>query len=196
MGAAFEYRRYLAGGNNTENRSRAIIKATFLEEADVYGTGSDFFIYRDALNQRDEGDINGAIESLQVLIDDFPDSYLADDSQYMIGYINLVDLNNYEAAFSELQTLVDTQPDSSYIDTAIYSQGLAQAELGNVSNAEEIFTSLKDRHTGVSFDLFEMSYPKDNYVSRLWYEKAEEKIEELETETANPVVVERATDDR
>jgi len=184
VGAAFEYRRYLAGGNNTENRSRAIIKASFLEEADVYGTGSDFFIYREALNQRDEGNIDGAIESLQALLEDFPDSYLVDDSQYMIAYINLLDLNNYEVAFNEMQTLIDTHPDSSYVDTAIYSQGLAQAELGNVVEADEIFTSLRDRHTGVRLDLFEMTYPKDNYVSRLWYEKADEQIEMLEQEIA------------
>ncbi len=185
VGAAFEYRRYLAGGNSTDNRARAMIKATFLEEADVYGTGSDFYIYREALNQRDSGDTAGAIESLQVLLEDFPDSYLADDSQYMIAYIKLVDLNDYEAAYSGMQTLIDTQPDSSYVDTALYSQGLAQSELGNVAEAEEIFTSLKDRHTGVRLDLFEMSYPKDNYVSRLWYDKAEEQIEVLEKETVS-----------
>jgi len=187
VGAAFEYRRYLAGGNNTDNRARAMIKATFLEEADVYGTGADFYIYREALNQRDSGDTETAIESLQALLEDYPDSYLADDSQYMIAYINLVDLNNYEAAYNGMQTLIDTQPDSSYIDTALYSQGLAQSELGNTAEAEEIFTTLKDRHTGVRLDLFEMSYPKDNYVSRLWYEKAEEQIEVLEETPVTPV---------
>jgi len=187
VGAAFEYRRYLAGGNNTDNRARAIIKATFLEEADVYGTGSDFYIYREALNQRDSGDPDAAVESLQALLEDYPDSYLADDSQYMIAYINLVDLYNYEEAYNGMQMLIDTQPDSSYVDTALYSQGLAQSELGNVAEAEEIFISLKDRHTGISLDLFEMSFPKDNYVSRLWYEKAEEQIEVIEKEETTNV---------
>ena len=179
VGAAFEYRRYLAGGNTTDNRSRAIIKATLFEEADVYGTGSDFSIYREAINQRDSGNIEGAIESFQVLLEDFPDSYLADDSQYMIAYINLVDLNDYEAAFNGMQTLLDSQPDSSYVDTALYSQGIALSELGNSDEAEEIFISLKDRHTGIRLDLFELSFPKDNYVSRLWYEKADEQIDEI-----------------
>jgi TolA-binding protein len=180
VGAAFEYRRYLAGGNSTDNRARAIIKATFLEEADVYGTGTDFYIYREALNQRDSGDVAGALDSLQALLEDYPDSYLADDSQYMIAYMNLVDLSDYEAAYNGMQTLIETQPDSSYVDTALYSQGLAQSELGNAEAAEAIFTSLKDRHTGIKLDLFEMSYPKDNYLSRLWYEKADEQIELIE----------------
>jgi len=185
VGAAFEYRRYLAGGNTTDNRARAMIKATFLEEADVYGTGSDFYIYREALNQRDSGDIEGAVVSLRALLEDFPDSYLVDDSLYMIAYIDLVDFNNYEEAYSGMQTLIDSQPDSSYVDTALYSQGLAQAELGNMAEAEAIFTALKDRHTGVKLDLFEMSFPKDNYVSRLWYEKADEQIEELVVTVVN-----------
>ena len=89
VGAAFEYRRYLAGGNTTDNRSRAIIKATLFEEADVYGTGSDFSIYREAINQRDSGDIEGAIDSFQALLADFPDSYLADDSPVSYTHLTL-----------------------------------------------------------------------------------------------------------
>ena len=103
----------------------------------------------------------------------------------MIAYINLVDLNNYEAAFNGMQTLLDSHPDSSYVDTALYSQGIALSELGNIDRAEEIFISLKDRHTGIRLDLFEWSFPKDNYVSRLWYEKADEQIDEIAVRVEN-----------
>ena len=103
----------------------------------------------------------------------------------MIAYISLVDLNDYEAAFNGMQTLLDSYPDSSYVDTALYSQGIALSELGNRDQAEEIFISLKDRHTGIRLDLFELSFPKDNYVSRLWYEKADEQIDEITVRTEN-----------
>jgi len=93
----------------------------------------------------------------------------------------MVDFGNYQIAYEGFQDLLNEHPESSYIDTALYSQGLAQHELGNVTKAEEIFLALKDRHTGVRLDLFEVQWPKDNYVSRLWFDRSEEQLEEIQT---------------
>ncbi len=180
VAAAQEYRRYLNGGSTTDNKARAMIKMSLLEEADVYGIGKDFNLYKSALNLRDDGDIAGAIEALNKLIAEQPDSYLVDDAKYMLGYIQLVDLSNYTASLETMKTLVEQHPDSSYYDTALYSQGLAEYELGNVERAEEIFFSLRDRHTGVQLDLFELRWPKDNYVSRLWFDKADEQLASID----------------
>ena len=91
----------------------------------------------------------------------------------------MADHGDYQLAYENFQQLIDEHPDSSYLDTALYSQGLAQYELGNVEKAEEIFISLKDRHTGVRLGLFELQWPSDNFLSRLWFAKAEDQIEKI-----------------
>ena len=180
MSAAQEYRDYLNEGSTTDNKARAMIKLSLLEEADVYGIGKDFNLYKSALNLRDDGDVDGSINALNQLIADYSDSYLIDDAKYMLGYIQMVDQSNYAGSIALMQEVVDQYPDSSYYDTALYSQGLAEYELGNVQKSEEIFVSLRERHTGVRLGLFEMRWPKDNYVSRIWFDKADEQLASIE----------------
>ena len=180
VAAAQEYRDYLNSGSTTDNKARAMIKLSLLEEADVYGVGKDFNLYKSALNLRDDGDVDGSINALNQLVNEYSDSYLIDDAQYMLGYIKMVDQSNYEESIALMQNVVDQHPDSSYYDTALYSQGLAEYELGNLEKSEEIFTSLRERHTGVQVDLFEMRWPKDNYVSRIWFDKADEQLASIE----------------
>ncbi len=196
VAASQEYRRYIEGGNTTVNKPRAMIKLSLLEEADVYGIGQDFNLYKEALNQRDDGDIGASIQSLNALMTNYSDSYLIDDAKYMIGYIQLVDQEDYEASYNTMQGLIDGYSSSSYLDTALYSQGLAEYELGNTERAEEIFLALRDRHTGVQLELFEMKWPKDNYVSRLWFDKADEQLEAIQTEEVTPVSTIHYNNDR
>lgn len=182
VAAAQEYRRYIDAGSTTDNKARAMIKLTLLDEADIYGVGSDFTLYKSALNLRDDGDIFGAVEALNTLIAEQSDSYLVDDAHYMLGYIQMFDEGDYGTSLETMQVVIDNYPDSSYYDTALYSQGLAEYELGNVERAEEIFISLRDRHTGVQLDLFELQWPKDNYVSRLWFDRADEQLAAIDEE--------------
>ena len=132
------------------------------------------------MNKRDEGDSQAAIQLLEALLRQHTDSYLVDDAKYMRAYIQLVDFGEYQQASDNFERLQQEHPNSTYVDTALYSQGLAQYELGNVERAEEIFIALKDRHTGVRLDLFELQWPKDNFVSRLWFDKTEEQLDELQ----------------
>ena len=180
VSAISEYRGYLNAGNSTPNRARAMIKLPLLQEADVYGTSADFGLYKAALDKRDEGDSDAALSLIDALLRQHSDSYLVDDAKYMSNYIQMVDFGNYQIAYEGLHDLINEHPESRYIDTALYSQGLAQHELGNVAKAEEIFLALKDRHTGVRLDLFEVQWPKDNYVSRLWFDRSEEQLEEIQ----------------
>ena len=46
VAAAQEYRDYLNQGSTTDNKARAMIKLSLLEEADVYGIGKDFHLYK------------------------------------------------------------------------------------------------------------------------------------------------------
>ncbi|MEM7257171.1 MAG: tetratricopeptide repeat protein, partial [Pseudomonadota bacterium] len=177
-----EYRDYLNDGSTTDNKARAMIKLSLLEEADVYGIGKDFNLYKSALNLRDDGDIDGSVAALTDLVNNYNDSYLIDDARYMLGYITLVDQSDFEKSIELMQGVIDQHPDSNYVDTALYSQGIAEYELGNLEKSEEIFLSLRERHTGVQLGLFEMRWPKDNYVSRLWFDKADEQLAGIEEE--------------
>lgn len=183
VSASSKYREYLNSGGSTANQARAMIKLPLLEEAEIYGTGSDFGLYKSALEKRDEGDTRAAQQLIDAMLRQHGDSYLADDAKYMRAYIQLIDHGDYQLAYDNFQRLIDEHPDSSYLDTALYSQGLAQHELGNIEKAEEIFIALKDRHTGIKLGLFELQWPKDNYVSRLWFDNADEQLEELEVKS-------------
>ena len=182
VAASSTYREYLNSDATTANKARAMIKLPLLEEADVYGTGSDFGLYKTAIDKRDEGEIQASLQLLEALLRQHNDSYLVDDAKYLRAYIQMVDYGDYQTAYDNFQVLIDQHPDSSYVDTALYSQGLAQHELGNIEKAEEIFISLKDRHTGIKLGLFELQWPKDNYVSRLWFDKSQEQLDELQAE--------------
>ena len=182
VSAIADYSIYLNAGPTTSNRARALIKLPLLQEAEVYGTGSDFGLYHSALEKRDEGDSQASLQLLNALLRQHDDSYLVDDAKYMIAYIQMTDFGDYQSAYDDFARLLAEHPDSTYVDTALYSQGIAQHELGNIAQAEEIFLSLKDRHTGIRLGLFELQWPKDNYVSRLWYEKSSDQLEELQSE--------------
>ncbi len=182
VAAAQEYRRYVDAGSTTDNKARALLKLTLLDEADIYGVGKDFNLYKSALNLRDDDDLFGAVDSLNTLIEEHSDSYLVDDAQYMLGYIQMFDEGDFASSLETMQVVIDNYPTSSYYDTALYSQGLAEYELGNIERAEEIFISLRDRHTGVQVDLFELQWPKDNYVSRLWFDRADEQLAAIDDE--------------
>jgi len=184
--AISQYRDYLNAGSTTGNRARAIIKLPLLQEADIYGTGADFGLYKGALDKRDDGESDAAIQLLDAVIRQHDGSYLVDDAKYMRAYIQMADFGDYQTASDGFQKLIDEHPDSSYVDTALYSQGLAQHELGNLARAEEIFLALKDRHTGIKLDLFEVQWPKDNYVSRLWFDRSEQQLEEIQQQTEEP----------
>ena len=192
--ASSQYRQYLNSGASTENRARALIKLPLLEEADIYGTGSDFGLYKSALDKRDEDDTQASLQLIEALLRQHGGSYLEDDAKYMRAYIQMADHGDYQLAYENFQRLIDEHPDSSYVDTALYSQGLAQHELGNIEKAEEIFLALKDRHTGIRLGLFELQWPKDNYVSRLWFDKSEEQLEDLQVENTTDTNSDDTTD--
>lgn len=182
LSASTLYREYLNAGATTANRARALIKLPLLAEADIYGTGSDFGLFKSALDKRDAGDTEASLQLIEALLRQHDDSYLVDDAKYMRAYIQMVDHGDYQTAYENFQILIDQHPDSTYIDTALYSQGIAQHELGNTAKAEEIFIALKDRHTGIKLGLFELQWPKDNFVSRLWFDKSEEQLDQLQAE--------------
>lgn len=105
------------------------------------------------------------------------DSYIADDAAYLSAYIELMDKKNYAAAERKMKALRTKYPDSTYYDTALYSEALAHMEMGNRQLARSIFEDLKYRHTGI--DSLGFTFAKDNIISRMWFERADNALAEL-----------------
>lgn len=164
------YNDYIDGDPVTINKRRAAIKLPVIEESEVYGDGEDFDLYLSALDLREAGELAEAATATDILQTLYADSYLADDALYLKGYIQLMDEKNYTEALRTMQALRKAYPDSTYYDTALYSEAIAQQEIGNDAVAREILLDLRYRHTGV--DVLGVTMAKDNLVSRLWFDRA------------------------
>lgn len=173
------YSDYIDGDPVTTNKRRAAIKLPVIQESEVYGDGQDFDLYLSAMDLRDSGQFEAASTELEVISNLYGDGYLGDDAMYLKGYIQLMDEKNYTAALATMQQLRKDYPDSTYYDTALYSEAIAEQELGNLSVAREILLDLRYRHTGM--DTLGITLAKDNIVSRLWFDRANTALEALES---------------
>lgn len=179
VAAAGEYRRYVNGVSTDANKGRAMARLPLLDEADVYGTDQGFDPYRMALEERDHGRFALAIELLETVVQVYPDGYLADDAQYMIGYIQINDLGDYQNGLQSFEKLLQQQPQTSYADTALYSQAIAHDGLGDKRAAREVLESLIKRHAAISIGENSLNWPKDNIVSRMWFERSSALLQAL-----------------
>ncbi|MFK7992676.1 MAG: tetratricopeptide repeat protein [Granulosicoccus sp.] len=171
------YSTYLQNDPVTTNKRRAAIRLPIIDEAQIYDGQEDLGLYLDAMSQRDKQDYVAAVRTLDRFIAAYPDSYLADDAYYLKGYIQLIDLNDPANALRSMQTLRKVHPDTTYFETSIYSEAIAQIELGNQMVAKKILLELKKRHTGI--DTLGIQLPKDNLLSRMWFERATQMLESV-----------------
>jgi len=74
-------------------------------------------------------------------------------------------------------------PDSRYVDTALFAEAISHEQLGSSQQAIAKMTELKDRHVGISVG--GISWARDEYVSRLWFERSTKRIEYLEEREAS-----------
>ena len=169
-----EYDRYIDGRPVTVNKRRASIKLPVIKEAELYGEGDDFELYLSAVNLREAGNLDQAMSDIDLLLLMHADSYIADDALYLRGYIQLMDQQDYASAQKTMLMLRQRHPDTTYYDTALYSEALAHQELGNEAIARAIYVDLKYRHTGI--DTLGVTLPKDNVMSRLWFDRANNAI--------------------
>ena len=175
-----EYRSYIDSDPVVaNNKRRASVKVPVLTEAERQSDTAEVRLYTTALNYRDRNNSDAALQTLDRLLDDESAAYLADDALYLKGYIYLVDEKNFEEAYNTMLALRFQYPDSSYYDTALYVEAIAQKEMGDTKLAESLFEELRARHTGLSLDVFNLEWPKDNYLSRLWFDRSEKALAEL-----------------
>ncbi len=187
--AALAYRDYLASQPaKSVERRYAKIKLPVLQEAINFGNNTDLDLYLSALNSRAAGDIRTALALLDRITAEHPHSNLVDDARYLQAYIAMMDNFEFDLAHDTFQTLRYTDPQSRYYDTALYSEAIAQEQLGNRQLALTKLTELRDRHTGIS--IAGIAWPRDEYVSRLWFDRSNERLQYLQNhqKTASSLV--------
>ena len=178
------YSEYLDNDPVTVNKRRAAIRLPIIDEAESYDGEEELGLYLQAMTQRDEQQFDLAIRTLDTFTALYPESYLTDDAIYLKGYIQLMDLHDPTNALRSMQVLRESFPDTTYYDTSLYSEAIAQIEIGNELVARQILLELKDRHTGI--DTLGIQLPKDNLMSHLWFDRAKQILEnELKYSTTN-----------
>jgi len=175
------YKSYIESDPVTPNKQRAAIKLPVIGESQKYGDGPDFTQYVDAVNSRDQGEHDKALGTLDDLLKQYPDSYLADDALYLKGYIKLIDQEKYSEAQQDLAQLQNDFPESTYIDTAIYSEALALENAGQHDLAASKYESLLQRHRSPAWSAISLNVAKDNLNSRLWFDRANLGLKRLDS---------------
>jgi len=176
--ATKKYGEYIQTGPVVDiNKRRAAIKLPVIKESTTYGDGDNFKDYLAAMNARESGDMAGALAQIDQVMITSSNSYIADDALYLKGYIQLMDTQDYAGAQKTMQQLRRLYPDSTYYDTALYSEALALQSLGNENLATEILLDLRYKHTGI--DTLGITLPKDNIVSRMWFDRASDALKTL-----------------
>ncbi len=183
------YRQFLQANPDSTFASQIMTRVSVLQEASRNGadSGSDdaLAIYLEALNLREARDVDGARAQLATLQAEFPGGYLSDDALYLQGYIAMMDAYQYQEAHTLFRRLKNEYPNSSYIDTALYSEAISLEQLGNTEGATRVFEELRERHTEFSLSIMGIRWPKSTYLSRYWYDRANNRLKLLQERDEN-----------
>jgi len=184
--AAIEtYQNFLTTNPGSTFKNRVMTRLSVLREAERYHTrtatdatsDTALTLYLSALDARDARDIADAEQILESLLSEHAGSYLHDDALYLKGYIAMMDGYRYSDAELTFKELRNQFPDSSYIDTAMYSEAICLEQTGNTEAAKNVFKMLRERHTEFSLSLFGVYWPKSTYLSRYWFDRADNRLE-------------------
>ena len=181
--AVATYQQYLSSSPQKSAETRlARIKLPVLQETVRYGLDTEIVPFLEALDARAIGLTDEALEILQQMIGTHPDGHLLDDAIFMSAYIYMMDHYDFARAGSTLQQLIDTFPDSPYVDTSLYSIAIVNEQQGDVDAAVDTLSRLRDRHGSLS--IAGLSWAKDTYLSRFWFERADNRLTHLEEHKA------------
>lgn len=82
-----------------------------------------------------------AFQAYDKFLRDYPNSALAADAQYGMGYSQFA-LKNYKSAIITQQKLIDTHPDSPKVPDAMFNMANSQIQLGLVPGAKKTLRDL------------------------------------------------------
>jgi len=185
-GAIELYRQYLTEQPDAKGTSGVMTRVSVLQEAVRHNdSGETLKLYLEALDARERREIGLASEKLGQILSQAPGSYLSDDALYLQGYIAMMDGFKYEEAHALFHRLRREHPDSTYLDTATYSEAISLEQLGNTEAAKQVFEILRERHTEFSLSLFGVRWPKSTYLSRYWFDRADNRLNMIKARHSN-----------
>lgn len=170
------YRRYLNENPNSTIKTLVMNRLSVLQEAKRFGVDGALELYLQAMDAREARRFDDAISMLKQIPASFPDSYLNDDALYLRAYIAMMDDYQFAEARELFGQLRSRYPDTTYIDTALYSEAISVEQMGDTEAALKLFEDLRQRHTEFSLSIIGVRWPKSDYLSRYWYDRANNRI--------------------
>ncbi|MCA1977729.1 MAG: tol-pal system protein YbgF [Thiobacillus sp.] len=105
--------------------------------------------YEAALNHFREANYAGAIAGFKGFLKAYPDSALAPNAQYWIGY-SYYALKDYKSALAHQQKLVASYPGSAKVPDALLNIATNQIALDNLDGAKKTLEELVVKHPGTN----------------------------------------------
>lgn len=105
--------------------------------------------YEAALNHFREANYAGAIAGFKGFLKAYPDSALAPNAQYWIGYAHYA-LKDYKTALAHQQKLVAAYPGSAKVPDALLNIATNQIALDNLDAAKKTLEELVAKHPGTN----------------------------------------------
>ncbi|MBN8760261.1 MAG: tol-pal system protein YbgF [Thiobacillus sp. 65-69] len=105
--------------------------------------------YEAALNHFREANYAGAIAGFKGFLKAYPDSALAPNAQYWIGY-SYYALKDYKTALAHQQKLVAAYPGSAKVPDALLNIATNQIALDNLDAAKKTLEDLVSKHPGTN----------------------------------------------
>lgn len=173
------YRHYHQQAVHSVNREHARFKIKLIDEALSRNAVPALRRYLQALYHRRQNDFTAAHRFCLRLINEFPQSHLADDALHLSAYIKLVDEADYQGAIETYTELLERYPDTAYVDSALYGQALSYEHQQQYEPAQALLLNLEKKHTAFSIGLVNVALPKDNLLSRLWFNRAKRRLDIL-----------------
>ena len=157
-----------------------------LHEADF--AGQELVTFLNALDARDVGDADTALQLLRSLVTNTPNSTLVDDAIYLMAYVHLMERFDYDTSRAHIAELKQRVPDTPYTDAADYLNAIAHEQSGLTTQAVELFEALRDRHTSVSLP-FGYRIARGNVMSRYWFDRADRRLKMLAEQSSRASVL-------
>lgn len=106
-------------------------------------------VYEASLTHFREGNYAGAIAGFKGFVKAYPDSALAPNAQYWIGY-SYYALKDYKSALAHQQKLVAAYPTNSKVPDALLNIASSMIALDDLANARKTLEELVAKHPGTN----------------------------------------------
>ncbi len=101
-------------------------------------------LYKDANETFQKGDVEGARKKFEALLKQYPNTELSGNAQFWIGE-TYYQKRDFERAILEYEKAITKYPEGSKIPAALFKQALAFLELGDKTNARNLFRRVIER---------------------------------------------------